>query len=132
VVTGSWDKTAKLWEVSSGKLLHNLPGQHQICELAWPTRRMARPSYLAAPTQTAKLWEVSSGQLLHTFEGHTSNVKGVVYAPDGKTILTGSDDGTAKLWDATSGQLLHTLKGHIRSVEAWPTRRTARLFSQGV
>ncbi|MEP7285265.1 MAG: hypothetical protein ABI947_05800 [Chloroflexota bacterium] len=38
------------------------------------------------------------------------------FAPDGKTILTGSADGTAKLWDTASGQLLHTFQNNTGSI----------------
>jgi WD40 repeat protein len=40
----------------------------------------------------------------------------VAYSPDGKRIVTGSDDKTAKVWDADTGRELHTLTGHTGSV----------------
>jgi WD40 repeat protein len=36
---------------------------------------------------------------LRRFSGHTAAVENVAFSPDGKYILTGSDDGTAMLWD---------------------------------
>ena len=36
----------------------------------------------------------------------------MAFSPDGKRIVTGSDDKTAKVWDAEKGQELPTLKGH--------------------
>jgi WD40 repeat protein/tetratricopeptide (TPR) repeat protein/tRNA A-37 threonylcarbamoyl transferase component Bud32 len=35
---------------------------------------------------------------------HENRVRAVAFSPDGKTILTGSQDNTARLWDAASGQ----------------------------
>jgi len=39
-----------------------------------------------------------------TFTGHTSWLLSAAYAPDGRTVLTGSADGTARLWDTRTGQ----------------------------
>jgi WD40 repeat protein len=43
------------------------------------------------------------------YADHVGAVNGVAFAPDGKTVLTGSGDGTASLWDARSGALLRPL-----------------------
>ncbi len=51
----------------------------------------------------------------HQLKGHTGYVNNANFSPDGKTIVTASDDNTAKVWD-TSGKELATLKGHINSV----------------
>ena len=48
--------------------------------------------------------------------GHTESVLAVAWAPDGKTLLTGSDDNTARLWDADSGCELRRLEGHGSAV----------------
>jgi WD40 repeat protein len=45
------------------------------------------------------LWDVQTGQELRRFAGHTAGVEDAVFSPDGKYILTGSDDKTARLWD---------------------------------
>ncbi|MCA6605260.1 MAG: hypothetical protein IM533_12505, partial [Pseudanabaena sp. M007S1SP1A06QC] len=62
------------------------------------------------------------GKLLQTFQGHQDYVYSVAFAPDGKSLLTGSLDKTAKLW-SIDGKLLQTFQGHqdsIRSVAFAP------------
>jgi WD40 repeat protein/serine/threonine protein kinase len=51
-----------------------------------------------------------------TLCGHTDAVGGVAVSPDGKRIVSGSDDQTVRVWDATTGAELMTLRGHEREV----------------
>jgi len=40
-------------------------------------------------------------------------------SPDGKLVLTGSDDHTARLWEAAGGKLIATLSGQDAAVAPW-------------
>ncbi len=48
--------------------------------------------------------------------GHTGRVNSVVFSPDGKYILSGSDDRTAKLWEVAGGNLIRTFTGHTSCI----------------
>ena len=48
--------------------------------------------------------------------GHTNDVNSFVFSPNGRYLVTGSDDHTARIWDTQSGALLKVLEGHIDEV----------------
>jgi len=45
-----------------------------------------------------QLWRVADGTLLRTLKGHTDEVTGVAFTPDGRLLVSGSKDGTIRLW----------------------------------
>ncbi|MGH9938894.1 MAG: hypothetical protein ACREAM_21850, partial [Blastocatellia bacterium] len=54
--------------------------------------------------------------LIRTLEGHSGNVRGCAFSPDGQLIVSASHDRTLKVWDAMTGEMLRTLEGHSSSV----------------
>src|SRR5436309_930066 len=62
-----------------------------------------------------------------TLRGHAGLVYSIAFAPDGKTLASGSVDGTVKLWEVGTGSELATLKGHtdwVYSVAFAPDGKT--------
>ncbi|MEM6528098.1 MAG: WD40 repeat domain-containing protein [Chloroflexota bacterium] len=65
-------------------------------------------------------------ELTYTLEGHTLRVNDLVFAPDGSTLVSGSDDITARTWDMTTGEEIWELNGQlnpVRSVDISPDGR---------
>jgi WD40 repeat protein len=120
LATGSKDKTAKLWDVTTGQELLTLKSHtDSVLSVAWSpdSKRLAT----ASADKTTKVWDAYTGQELLTLNGHSGIVVSLNWSPDGKRLATASDDHTAKVWDTLSGQELLTLKGHTERVSsvAW-------------
>jgi WD40 repeat protein len=63
---------------------------------------------------------------------HGDKVRAVAFSPDGRTVLTGSEDGTARLWEAATGKEIATLRhaSWVYAVAFSPDGRTALTGSQ--
>ena len=48
------------------------------------------------PSHTTSVWDLTTGECKSTLEGHTNWVRSVAISPDGKTIVSGSDDQTLR------------------------------------
>lgn len=48
--------------------------------------------------------------------GHSGFVTSLTFAPDGRTLVSGSEDKTVKLWDVATGRELRTLGGRRSEV----------------
>ena len=116
-LSGSWDKTLKLWDVSSGREIRTFEGHIRgvYCVAFNPDGRCALSG---SGDRTLKLWDVSSGREIRTFKGHRLGVFSVAFSPDGQWALSGSKDKTLKLWDISSGREIRTLEGHTASVQS--------------
>jgi WD40 repeat protein len=64
------------------------------------------------------LWDAGSGSELFVLDGHTGPIRVTVFSPDGRYVLTGSDDHSARLWDARTGREERNFTGHNGSVNA--------------
>jgi WD40 repeat protein len=74
---------------------------------AWKEQRerRQRESICALPNSGIAILE-------RRLSGHANMVWDVVVTPDGRRIVSASNDRTAKVWDASTGSELFTLKGH--------------------
>lgn len=70
----------------------------------------------AGRNSAATLWNVDTGECRRVFEGHDKEVRCLAFSPDGRWLVTGSEDESAILWDATTGKRVHTFQGHHSTV----------------
>jgi WD40 repeat protein len=84
--------------------------------------------------QTVDVVRVMSADLTQEMAvlwGYHGPVRSVAYAPGGKVLATGSEDGTVKLWDAAAGKERTTLTGHKGKVFAVAFSPDGKLLASG-
>ena len=124
LASGSGDKTIRLWDVNTGRLIRSLAGHGgTVRSVAFsPDGKMIASG---SEDKTIKLWQVSTGKHIRLFNGHTGNVYSVAFSPDGKTLASSSEEGNdsaLRLWDVNTGR-------PIRSFEQRNTWVTSVTFS---
>lgn len=141
ISTGN-DRTARLWDASSGEHKATMLGhEHSVecCVFAPPSAyvhlaALAGQKKPPAPSSSAefiatgsrdksiKIWD-ARGTLIKTLIGHDNWVRGLVFHPGGKYLLSVSDDKTIMCWDlAQEGKLVKTVvdsHGHFVSCIRW-------------
>lgn len=107
LVSGSQDFTAKIWEISSGKLLRTLMGHNGKIN-AVAISPDGHWIATGAEDRTVRLWSVIAGGQEHVLSGHTLSVKSVAFRTDSQHLFSGAQDAIIE-WDCASGQKLRSL-----------------------
>ena len=110
IISGSWDKTIKIWDIKSSECIRTLYG-HTGSVNSIVVTQDGKTIISGSNDETIRLWDIKSGECLNTFKDY-SCVYSLAITPDGKTIISGYDNGSIKLWDIKSGECIKTLKGY--------------------
>jgi WD40 repeat protein len=129
ILSASRDRTARLWDRTSGKLLGEFQqGHHYLAttEVFFPdgTRFLT-----AAVDNTARIWDVATGMQVQTLDGTGVSAAAAV-SRDGTRIATGSERRTARIWDARGNRLAET-PDHKAEVTAVAFSPSGRLLFTG-
>ena len=118
IVSGSADKTVKVWDSATGEEVATLRGHSDgVISVAFSPdgKRIISGSW----DNTIKVWDAATGAELMTLRGHDfygGSIDSIAFSPDGERIVSGSGDKTIKVWDATNGDELMTIRGHERRI----------------
>lgn len=111
IITGNYDKTIRLWDAATGKLLLTLNG-HSGSVMSASYSPDGGRIVSSGADKIVRIWDATTGKALLSLTGHNDSVSFASFSPDGKRIVTGSDDHSARVWDAFSGKNILVLEGH--------------------
>lgn len=117
VVSGCADKTVKVWNLYTGKIIRTLAGHAgEISSIAVsPDGNFLAVGISDTPRSNVKVWHLGTGKLIHTLVGHNKPVNVVAISPDGQILASGSNK--IKIWNLQKGDRVCTL-WHSSSVNA--------------
>lgn len=135
--SGSYDRTARLWDVDSGRSLQEFQG-HRNCVLA--LAHFSSGDILEASDMegnevkeflvtgstdcTVKIWEAFSGCCFQTLRGHVGAILCIVLDVPNKELFSGSTDYTIRKWNMATGDQLKVFRDHQGSVICMEVRGT--------
>ncbi len=98
LATAGYDRSIKVWETGSGKLLRTIEGHNgAIYDIAFSPDGSVLAS--AGGDASVKLWQVSTGLRLDTLGQPTGEQFNVAFTPDSRFIIASGADKQIRLWN---------------------------------
>lgn len=124
LITGSYDRTIRVWNLETGVEVRCLRGHTRaVRALQFDEAKLIT----ASMDRTIRVWDWRKGECISTLEGHTEGV--VCLDFDANLLASGSVDTTVKIWNSCTGEAF-TLRGHhdwINAVRLWDAHGSASL-----
>ncbi|WOK09615.1 caspase family protein [Imperialibacter roseus] len=109
VATGSRDKTAKLWEVSTGREVRSFLG-HTGSVNCIDFSADGQYMITSSGDKTARIWEVATGKSSFTTPVEAKYLTAVAFSHDAKYFFTGGYPNEAHLWDLETKKIVQSFR----------------------
>jgi WD40 repeat protein len=112
LVSGSFDKSLKLWDVAAAKELKSYSGPSGHTDLVLTTAFSPDGRLIAsgAKDNSVKLWDMPISGAYRNYAGASAPVTSQALTPDGTRLVAGLEDGTVKIWNTNDGKEQSVLK----------------------
>lgn len=111
-LSGSWDTTAKLWDMKSNMSLKTFAGH---VAAIWSVIQLKNTNIVTASAdRTIGIW-LKEGQKIQSLTGHTDCVRDLSDLPNTSHFLSVANDAAIKLW-SYPGQCIDTYYGHTNYI----------------
>jgi COMPASS component SWD3 len=143
LASASWDRTLRLWSLSTGNLIDYLNAHEQgLLTLTFARLNSEGTTQINLATggfdQTIKLWKIEDIEennpritSIDRFTGHIGSVRSLVVTPDGKNIISGSYDRTIKQWSLESKEILRNWNEESGAINAIALSSDGQILASG-
>ena len=117
LVTGSIDKSIRVWDLNTTKVIRILQGHtEEITSLAFNKDGSLLAS--GSKDQNIRIWNLSSADEHRNFAGHEGYVWSAVFTNDGKMFASAGADKTIIIRNTVTGEVLKKIPAHALAVTA--------------
>ena len=115
IVSGSNDKSLRVWDAKTGQQLWQLQGHGgRATSVAFSPDGNRIIS--GSNDKSVWVWDAKTGEQLRKLQGHAGRVQSVAFSFDGERIVSVSDDKSVRVWNAKTGEQLIEVQGHTYRV----------------
>jgi WD40 repeat protein len=112
LISGSRDRTIKIWNLTNGQLQGRLAG-HELTVTALAISPNGQIIASGSDDETIKLWDFHTGEVRYTLKTYAEEARKeiacLVFSHDGQILYSGSAGGSTYYWDVNTGQMLGNL-----------------------
>jgi WD40 repeat protein len=119
------DAPISLWDAVTGQKRLTFQGKFAIAGMGITFSADGRTlatngnnRYEAREDTRLALWDVKTGELLRCLVLPTSDVDNIVFAPDGRTLLTTGYEPLVRMWDVATGKPILQWAAHTQEIES--------------
>ncbi|MBK9386066.1 MAG: WD40 repeat domain-containing protein [Planctomycetes bacterium] len=114
LISGSHDRTARVWKVSTGEVLHVLKGHSDQVAAVAAAGKVGRIATGSADG-TIRLWDLSTGKQLHSFRmsgPQLNDVRCICMTDDASLVLGANMSGLLCAWETSSKKSVLSITAH--------------------
>ena len=131
VVTGSEDKTVKVWNTGGREVKSfSSPSDTVLAVALSPDGKMVAA---AGKDHLGRIWPTVGGNgPISQLVGHTAPINSIAFSPDGQQAVTASDDKTARVWRVGDGSQIAVINhsGNVNRAVFSPDGQTVATASE--
>lgn len=117
VASASSDKTVRLWNIETGKLIQTLEGhQHSVTAIDFSPNGQLVAS--GSRDHTVKLWNTDTGELVQQFDDVDKAVVDVRIADDGIALIALYENQQRYIYDIVTGQTISVVSDDSETLNA--------------
>ncbi len=129
LLSTSYDKTARLWDIPTGREIRRF--WHPDVVLTASILPDGRRAITGCSDGSVRLWDLESGRLIRPLVRHGGIVRAVALSPDGTHALSGGDDKTLRILDVEKGGEFRQFEGISARISSIATSSDGRRVIAG-
>ena len=119
IISAHHDCTIRVWEVSSGRLIHELKGHTEpvTSVSVSPDCKyiVSAAGFFKSKDYTIRVWKFSTGELINTIDNRGWSVYHAAFSPNGNQIISASENCTVSIWEG-----IRSLFPRVMHAHTWP------------